>query len=190
MRLNKLLIGLAVPLVLAGCATDPGVAKHSQAVEAEQQKAEAEANSPAGAEKRLKALISSYVIEMYGIKGLVKPTIENLNSISETICTDIRSGGDGQYFHDMYGPAGTNSSNVASSLNYAFATTTACDLTSSYEEGNDARDRMLKVLIAHVGADSSTGSDTTSGDVECQDGTRSDAGGLQGACSWHGGIEE
>lgn len=184
--LRAIFIILSVPLVATGCSSDSGEAAHSRAVESSQQKAQAD--SPASAVQRLEELTRSYVTEMYGIKGLSKPSEADLKSISGDICSDIRNGGDGQYFHTTYGPSGSNSASIAAGLNYAYATISVCDLTSSFEEGNSARELMMDVLVAHIGAESSTSA--TSGAVDCADGTTSDAGGSQGACSWHGGIED
>lgn len=186
-KISRLLIVIVAAfslLIVAGCSSSLSEASQQVTDETPQEK-QVQAESPAGAMQQLEELARSYVTEMYELKGLEKPSEADLKAISGEICSDIRNGGNGIYFHTTYGPSGSNSAGIASALNYAYATVATCDLTSSFAEGNSTRELMLSVLIAYIGVDSSN---TAPGTVNCSDGTTSNAVGSQGACSWHGGL--
>ncbi|MGP5703159.1 hypothetical protein [Glutamicibacter arilaitensis] len=185
-RLLIVIVAASSLLIVAGCSSSLSEVSQQVPDESPQEKEQVQAESPAEAMQQLEELARSYVTEMYELKGLEKPSEADLKAISGEICSDIRNGGNGIYFHTTYGPSGSNSAGIASALNYAYATVATCNLTSSFAEGNSTRELMLSVLIAHVGVDSSN---TVPGTMNCSDGTTSNAVGSQGACSWHGGVD-
>lgn len=153
------------------------------------------------ATKTNEELSRDYTINSYRAYGLTPPSELDLKSIAVQICSDIRAGGEGSYFHTTYGKPGSKSAGTAASLNYAYATVTECNLTSTFWEGNSARSRLKtatyqapKFIIPE--GDSTAPSrpeapsrSTAGYRVRCIDGTHSNAGGKQGACSWHGGVD-
>lgn len=148
-------------------------------------------------------LSRKYATMRYLANGLEAPSASALKSISIRICEDLRNGDDGRRYylaHDIPGPD-SKAAAVAEAINYAYATTNTCHLTSGeFELGNTVRSRLLNYLDENSSAMVPARSFTlppseprpfvpsTGGSVRCNDGSSSSAGGKQGACSWHGGV--
>lgn len=154
-------------------------------------------------EVNAEALSRKYATMRYQANGLEAPSESALKSISIRICDDIRSGDDGRRYylaHDIPGPD-SKAAAVAEALNYAYATTNTCHLTSAFDLGNTVRSRLLNYVDENSSATVPARSFTlppseprpfipsTGGSVRCNDGSYSNAGGKQGACSWHGGVD-
>lgn len=148
-------------------------------------------------------LSRKYATMRYQANGLEPPSESDFKSIAVVICEDLQNGDDGRRYyvaHDIPGPD-SQAAAVAEALNYAYATTNACHLTSAFDLGNTVRSRLLDYVdensIASVPARSFTLPPSaprpyipsTGGSVRCKDGSYSSAGGKQGACSWHGGVD-
>lgn len=125
-------------------------------------------------------LRQQYVTMRYRANGLEAPSESDLKSIAITICEDIGSGETGRrYFlsQDIPGP-GSDAAAVAEALNYAYATTTACNLTGAFDLGNTVRARLLDYIREN--SEPLPFIPSTGGSVRCNDGSYSSAGGKQG----------
>lgn len=213
-------------LVLAGMANSPLVssppgkaAATSSTLDAkgyaEPPKNQSEANSPpakaparttpqtVGASEVTTELLSRrYATMRYNANALEAPSEAALKEIAIRICDDIRNGDTGRRYYpspDIPGP-GSGAAISAEALNYAYATTTACHQTSTFELGNTVRSRLLNYIregsIPPVPAKTMTLPPSEphpyipskGRSVMCKDGSSSKAGGNRGACSWHGGV--
>lgn len=160
-------------------------------------------SQPVGSsEVSAEVLSRQYATMRYQANGLEAPSESAFKSIAIRICDDIRSGDEGRRYylaHDIQGPD-SKAAAVAEALNYAYATTTACHLTSAFDLGNTVRSRLLTSIPGNFKAPAPARSFTlpsseprpyvpsNGGSVRCNDGSYSSAGGKQGACSWHGGV--
>lgn len=134
--------------------------------------------------------LGTYVLNAYiNAEGLSEPTREDLNEIAGEICSDIRAGGQGNLYDSEFVPSDEVLIELATALNYAYATSTECALSSNFTVGNNLRTAMLDLALNDdkLPAPENSNFDST---VLCNDGTISDAGGSQGACSWHGGVND
>lgn len=163
----------------------------------------APAQTMGSSEVSAEVLSRKYATMRYQANGLEAPSESDFKSIAVVICEDLQNGDDGRRYylaHDIPGPD-SKAAAVAEALNYAYATTNACHLTSAFDLGNTVRSRLLDYVdensIATVPARSFTLPPSaprpyipsTGGSVRCNDGSYSSAGGKQGACSWHGGVD-
>jgi hypothetical protein len=148
-------------------------------------------------------LSRKYATMRYQANGLEAPSESDFKSIAVVICEDLRNGDDGRRYYlanDIPGPD-SKAAAVAEALNYAYATTNACHLTSAFDLGNTVRSRLLNYIDENSSAAVPARSFTlppseprpyipsNGGSVRCNDGSYSSAGGKQGACSWHGGVD-
>ena len=134
--------------------------------------------------------LGTYVLNAYGkAEGISEPTRDDLDAIAGEICSDIRAGGEGKRYHPELVPSNEILIEFATALNYAYATSTECALSSDYTVGNNLRKAMIDLAL---NGDKLPAPDNPyyGGTVMCNDGTISNAGGSQGACSWHGGVND
>ena len=104
--------------------------------------ANTQAKATPSATKSKEELSRDYTASSYRAYGLTPPSDSDLKNISVQICNDIRNGGEGRFIHTTHGNSGSNTAGIAASLNYAYATVTECNLTSTFWEGNSARSRL------------------------------------------------
>lgn len=201
--LVPLLVGLLILLANSVSGTEAPVKAAATSTQSESGAfAVAPTKTTPVATKTNEELSRDYTANSYRAYGLTPPSDADLKSVALQICNDIRSGGEGRFFHPIYGKPDSKEAGIAASLNYAYATVTECDLTSTFLDGNSARSRLrtatYQVPEFIIPEGDSTGPSrpavpsrsTTGYKVRCMDGTHSNAGGKQGACSWHGGVDK
>lgn len=156
--------------------------------------------------------IQDYVINKYSTtSGLEDMQPDALDYLADEICAGLQSGGDGRlYLPEFVSTDDETTVDLAIALNYAYATNVECALTNGNSADNFFRQYVsilavqgedaaiewgMRELNSQPYADGSRhGQDLyqyfggTS--VRCRDGSTSNAGGKQGACSWHGGVAE
>lgn len=151
--------------------------------------------------------IGSYAINAYEISdGLGTTTRSDLDSIAVEICASLKSGGSGhQYYPDQVDETDDFNLQLATALNYAYATNTECSFTNDDPADNFFREMFFKLatvgekdtaawIMSELDSNTSEYSNNVRNlyqqTVPCEDGSLSNAGGRQGACSWHGGVAE
>lgn len=156
--------------------------------------------------------IQRYVTNLYSAaSGLRSIPAGDLSYLAEEICSDLKAGGQGKlYLAEHVAASDATTIDLAVALNYAYATNVECALTNDDPADNFFR-HFLSVLAvqgedaaaewAWLELNSQEHSSETQRDLElyqylggtsvmCRDGSSSNAGGKQGACSWHGGVAD
>lgn len=201
-------LGLAIWAFLNGIPEEKSVNGSSSASEAGRPNATSgSSNAPTGEDIR-HWKIGSYVINGYEIsEGLGTTTRSDLDSIAVEICASLESGGVGhQYYPDQVDETDDVNLQLATALNYAYATNTECSFTNDDPADNFFREMFFKLatigdtdtanwIMSELGSSTSEYGNNHVRNlyqqtVPCEDDSLSTAGGRQGACSWHGGVAE